>query len=93
LERGLEALPQTAVQWQGHVFAVGDFLTVWAVENVVHQLDLASETPAPASALVLARATIEALAEALLPTDWTDEDAILIGTGRHPVPTGSEGLA
>ncbi|QIX27326.1 hypothetical protein ncot_12480 [Nocardioides sp. JQ2195] len=86
LLRGIASLPRGNCLWQGHVFTAGDFLTVWAVEDVVHHLDLRSEDPAPDSALALARATIEALVGEPLPTGWTDLEATLIGTGREPVP-------
>jgi hypothetical protein len=58
----------------------------------VHQLDLRSAVPAPGSGLRLARATIEALIGQPLPGEWTDEDAVLIGTGRAPVPAELAGL-
>lgn len=73
-------------QWQGQVFAPGDFLAIWAVENVVHHLDLLIDDKPPASGVALARATLEALVKEALPADWSDEQALLIGTGRMPVP-------
>lgn len=79
-------------RWQGQVFAPGDFLTIWAVENVVHQLDLLLDAPPPSNALTLARATIETLAADRLPADWTDEQAVLIGAGRLPVPPDTGGV-
>ena len=88
LTRGVGGLPDRACRWQGQVFAPGDFLAVWAVEDVVHHLDLQSPEPPPASALGLSRATIEALLGEPLPRSWTDEEATLIGTGRSPVPVG-----
>lgn len=89
VRRGVVAFQDGPRLWQGHVFAAGDFLAVWAVEDVVHQLDLLSDEPAPAAGLQMARATIEALVEEPLPTTWTDLDAVLIGCGRLPVPAGS----
>lgn len=88
LRRGVDSFSDRPCLWQGHNFRAGDFLAVWAVENVVHQLDLVSEEPPPSSALTLSRATIEALVGQPLPTTWTDEEATLIGTGRLPVPDG-----
>ena len=73
-------------QWQGQVFAPGDFLTIWAVENVVHHLDLLVDDEPPSNGVALARATLEALVKDALPADWTDEHAVLIGTGRVPAP-------
>lgn len=89
LLRGVEACEDGQRLWQGHVFASGDFLAVWAVENVVHQLDLIAEEPAPSSALQLTRSTIQELVGDPLPSSWSDIDAVLIGTGREPVPRGS----
>lgn len=86
LLRGIELLPDSNRSWQGHVFAAGDFLAIWAVEDVVHQLDLLAGAPAPPSGLRLARRTIEALVEEELPAAWNDEQAVLIGTGRLAVP-------
>jgi hypothetical protein len=61
LLRGTASCAEGHYLWQGHVFTAGDFLTIWAVEDVIHQLDLVSEVPAPTSALDLARATIAEL--------------------------------
>lgn len=88
LLRGIRSLPDRTCLWQGHVFTAGDFLTVWAVEDVVHQLDLDSEVPPQAEGLALARTTVEARIGQSLPADWDDERAVLIGTGRVPVPEG-----
>lgn len=93
LSVGVERRGERPCAWQGHVFAPGDFLAVWAVEHVVHQLDLLSEERPPASALGLARTTVEALVESPLPASWSDEEAVLIGAGRLPVPSGQEELA
>jgi hypothetical protein len=83
---GSGTLGMQACRWQGQVFAPGDFLTIWAVENVVHHLDLLVDDPPPQGGLALARATIEALAADPLPAGWPDEQAVLVGTGRLPVP-------
>lgn len=93
LLRGVDALAEGHHLWQGHVFTAGDFLAIWAVEHVVHQLDLLSDVPVPPDALALTRATVEALAGSPLPSAWTDEVAALAGTGRVPVPDGAGALA
>lgn len=93
LRQGVGSLQDRRRLWQGHVFAAGDFLAIWAVENVVHHLDLLSDEPAPPTALALARATLEALTEQPMPTMWSDEKAVLIGTGRAAVPDGHGALA
>lgn len=93
LLRGIGAFQDGRYLWQGHVFTAGDFLAVWAVENVVHQLDLLSDEPVPPDGLTLARKTIEALVGEPLPTAWDDRSATLIGTGRMAVPPGAGSLA
>jgi hypothetical protein len=93
VRRGVISFQDHPCLWQGQVFRPGDFLAVWAVEDVVHHLDLLASEPAPSRALTLARRTIEALVNEPLPTTWTDEDAALIGTGRLSVPDGSGPLA
>ncbi|HLI25398.1 MAG TPA: maleylpyruvate isomerase N-terminal domain-containing protein [Acidimicrobiales bacterium] len=90
---GGRAMGGRPCRWQGQVFAPGDFLAIWAVENVVHHLDLLVEGRPPSSGLTLARATVEALAEEPLPGEWTDEQAVLIGTGRLPVPAEAATLS
>lgn len=89
LLRGVRDCSEGNLQWDGHVFTVGDFLAVWAVEDVVHQLDLMCDEPAASSALSLARRTTESLSGQQLPASWSDAEVALIGTGREPVPAGS----
>lgn len=93
LLRGVAACREGHYLWQDQVFAAGDFLAIWAVEDVVHHLDLESEEPAPASALALTRGTIEALIGTPSPSAWSDVDAALIGTGRVPVPADGGAIA
>jgi hypothetical protein len=88
VSRGVNHFQDRPCLWQGHVFTAGDFLAVWAVEHVVHHLDLLSDEPAPASALRLARLTIEALIAQPLPDVSDDEEAVLMGTGRVPLREG-----
>jgi uncharacterized protein (TIGR03083 family) len=79
------ALAPGSLSFQGHVLSTGDFLATWAVELAVHHLDLGRELdlapPAP-PAMRLARATVESLAGGGLPGTWSDETAVLLGTGR-----------
>lgn len=94
LRIGVQRFGDQRCTWQGHVFAPGDYLAIWAVENAVHHLDLRSDDPAPAEAMAITRATVEALLGGPLPGDWSDEEAALVGAGRVPVPEGSAaGLA
>lgn len=91
--RGVAAMADRPHLWQGHVFTAGDFLAVWAVENVVHQLDLSLAAPTPTTALALARDTVEAIVGQPLPTAWVDEHAVLVGTGRLAIPDEASELA
>ncbi|HEY0951369.1 maleylpyruvate isomerase N-terminal domain-containing protein [Nocardioides sp.] len=59
--RGAASCAEGHYLWQGHVFTAGDFLAIWAVEDVIHQLDLLGDRPVPPDALTLARATEAAL--------------------------------
>lgn len=93
LLRGVGGCREGRYLWQGHVFTAGDFLAIWAVEDVVHHLDLRVGEDPPSGGLGLARATIEALAGEPLPATWSDADAVLIGTGRVPVPDGAGAVA
>ncbi|MBS46039.1 MAG: maleylpyruvate isomerase [Nocardioides sp.] len=86
LLRGVAGCPDRPVTWIGQVFTAGDFLAVWAVENVVHHLDLDVEVPPTESGLLLTRATVEALARGPVPASWSDVDTVLHGTGRSTDP-------
>lgn len=82
-------VPEAHLDFQGQVIDAGDFFATWAVELAVHHLDLTPELlvapPTPAS-LRLARRTVTELAGGPLPTSLSDADAVLIGTGRVPLP-------
>jgi uncharacterized protein (TIGR03083 family) len=81
----VEALPDGVVATQGRSMRTGDFLAAWALELAVHHLDLGAElslSPPAATALGLARATVEELAGGRLP--WDDDTTVLIATGRVP---------
>ncbi|TQM45310.1 maleylpyruvate isomerase N-terminal domain-containing protein [Pseudonocardia cypriaca] len=85
LAAAVEVLPDGVVATQGHAMRTGDFLASWALELAVHHLDLGAEltlSPPAATALALARTTVEELAGGRLP--WDDDTTVLIGTGRVP---------
>lgn len=94
--RGAESLADRHVAWQGQVFTPGDFLVIWAVEDVIHQLDLDLDAdrgaPLPPAALDLGRATVEALADPF-PAGWAAHEVVLVGTGRSAVPDDLGALA
>jgi hypothetical protein len=88
--RTVGQLNAAAVNFQGHVLTSGDFLATWAAELAVHHLDLdlGPELPGPdPAALGLARQTADALAGQPSPTGWDDEQAVLVGWGRLPLPS------
>nr|WP_246314556.1 maleylpyruvate isomerase N-terminal domain-containing protein [Kineococcus aurantiacus] len=83
LGRGLGRTPAGRVGFQGQVLSTGDFLGSWAVELAVHHLDLdLVAAPPAASALRVARRTVEDLAGGAVPADWDDATVVLAGTGR-----------
>ncbi|GAB3455012.1 maleylpyruvate isomerase N-terminal domain-containing protein [Kineococcus endophyticus] len=83
LARGVERAPEGRIVFQDMTFSTGDFLGSWAVELAVHHLDLELiADPPAASALHLARRTVEDLTDTAVPTDWDDATAVLAGTGR-----------
>ncbi len=87
LVRAVRAAAAGSVRFQGHVLATGDFLATWAVELAVHHLDLGRELDLPdphPGALRTARDTVQALVGEL-PAQWSDETAVLVGTGRLPL--------
>ena len=92
LVTALDALQDRPRAFQGHVLTAGDLCATWAVENAVHHLDLLEPPEPPASALGLARATVEAIAGAV-PSSWSDVDTVLVGAGRRPVPADAGGVA
>ena len=87
--RAASRLPASNLDFQGHVISTGDFYATWAVELAVHHLDLGLELiiepPAP-GAWELTRRTVETLAGGAFPSDVSETDVILIGTGRLAAP-------
>ncbi len=94
LRIALGRMPDHPVLFQGKVMASGDFLATWVVELAVHQLDLGEDGGHPsAAALDVVRRTVEAVADADLPSAWSGEDTALIALGRAPLPDDAAGLA
>lgn len=83
--RAVHTLPECVVDFQGKRMASGDFLGTWVVELAVHQLDLWLEDDVPPG-MAWARRTVEALADAELPSELDDRTAVLLGLGRVPWP-------
>jgi hypothetical protein len=85
--------PAVRVGTRDEVLAVGDYLSAYVVEWTLHHLDLIAHLPSaaepPAETLAATRASLEKIAGAAFPAALSDEDALLIGTGRR-APTGEE---
>jgi uncharacterized protein (TIGR03083 family) len=79
--------PGLRVSTRDEVLTVGDYLTAYVMEWTLHHLDLAAHLPQleapPAEALARCRAMLEEMAGAAFPASFTDEDVLLIGTGRR----------
>lgn len=84
----LRSMPERQVEFQGKRMRSGDFLATWVVELAVHQLDLGIDGHEPCG-LGWTRRTLEAIAEADLPSGLDDRSAVLVGLGRVPAPTGT----
>ncbi|MEU9378888.1 maleylpyruvate isomerase N-terminal domain-containing protein [Streptomyces sp. NPDC048255] len=82
--------------WVGtrdEVLTAGDYLSAYVLEWTLHHLDLVAHLPAvpgpPAEGLARSREMLEEIAGASFPASFSDEDALLVGTGRR-VPTATE---
>ncbi|MEU5978387.1 maleylpyruvate isomerase N-terminal domain-containing protein [Streptomyces sp. NPDC047315] len=79
--------PALRVSTRDVVLTAGDYLHAYVMEWTLHHLDLVAHLPKaprpPAEALAGARALLEEIADAAFPASWTDEDALLVGTGRR----------
>ncbi|MEW2120305.1 maleylpyruvate isomerase N-terminal domain-containing protein [Streptomyces sp. NPDC005474] len=89
--------PAVRIGTRGEVLTVGDYLSAYVIEWTLHHLDLIAHLPHPAQSppaetLAVARASLEAIAGARFPAAFSDELALLIGTGRR-TPTDSETAA
>ncbi|MFD0356185.1 maleylpyruvate isomerase N-terminal domain-containing protein [Streptomyces sp. NPDC127110] len=93
---GALADPTARVGTRDQVLTAGDYLSAYVLEWTLHHLDLVAHLPhaprPPAEALAGARALLERIAGAALPARFTDEDALLVGTGRR-APTPAEAAA
>ncbi|TCC45264.1 maleylpyruvate isomerase [Kribbella capetownensis] len=81
------------VSTKEQVLTVGDYLSAYVLEWTLHHLDLIAHRPSadapPAETLAAARALLEEIAEASFPTEFSDTDVLLMGTGRR-TPTDAE---
>jgi hypothetical protein len=87
------AEPTLRVSTQGEVLTVGEYLSAYVYEWTLHHLDLRAHLPAvprpPAEGLAHARALLEGVLGAALPGTLSDEEALLLGTGRRD-PTDAQ---
>ncbi|MFI8992885.1 maleylpyruvate isomerase N-terminal domain-containing protein [Streptomyces sp. NPDC053542] len=85
--------PDLRVSTQDMVLTAGDYLTAYVLEWTLHHLDLVAhlpDTPGPAAeGLARSREMLERIAGAAFPASFSDEDALLVGTGRR-APTEAE---
>lgn len=88
--------PAARVGTRDEVLTVGDYLSAYVLEWTLHHLDLIAHLPSvagpPAESLTAARAGLERIAGARFPAPFSDEDALLVGTGRR-APTDAETAA
>lgn len=75
------------------VLTVADYLGAYVLEWTLHHLDLITHLPdvagPPTEGLARARAMLEEIAGAAFPASFSDEDALVVGTGRR-TPTDAE---
>ncbi|MFG2888368.1 maleylpyruvate isomerase N-terminal domain-containing protein [Streptomyces sp. NPDC048248] len=85
--------PTVRVSTRDQVLTTGDYLSAYLLEWSLHHLDLIAHLPSaaepPAETLSAARAALEKIAGTAFPVSLSDEDALLIGTGRR-TPTAAE---
>ncbi|MEU9036287.1 maleylpyruvate isomerase N-terminal domain-containing protein [Streptomyces sp. NPDC048352] len=86
------------VSTREQVLTVGDYLDAYVLEWTLHHLDLTARLPhaerPPAEGLARSRALLERIAGGAFPASFSDEDALLIGTGRRaPGPAEQAALA
>ncbi|MFG2004084.1 maleylpyruvate isomerase N-terminal domain-containing protein [Spirillospora sp. NPDC048911] len=85
--------PGLRVGTRDEVLTVGDYLSVYVMEWTLHHLDLMAHlpdvAPPPAEGLARAREMLEVIAGTAFPASFSDQDALLVGTGRR-APTDAE---
>lgn len=84
--------PLLRVGTKGKVLTAGDYLSAYVLEWTLHHLDLIAYLPAaqpPVETLTAVRSLLEQVVGTPFPPRFSDEDALLIGTGRR-TPTTAE---
>ncbi|MBD0424513.1 maleylpyruvate isomerase N-terminal domain-containing protein [Streptomyces sp. TRM S81-3] len=79
--------PTARVGTRDQVLTAGDYLSAYVLEWTLHHLDLIAHLPdaaePPAEGLARSREMLEKIAGVAFPPSFSDEDALLIGTGRR----------
>ncbi|MFJ6615085.1 maleylpyruvate isomerase N-terminal domain-containing protein [Streptomyces sp. NPDC091289] len=85
--------PALRVSTRGEVLTAGDYLSAYVLEWTLHHLDLVMHLPdaagPPPEGLARLRESIERISGAAFPASFSDEDVLLVGTGRR-APTEAE---
>ncbi len=85
--------PDLRVSTCGEVLTAGDYLSAYVLEWTLHHLDLVMHLPdaagPPREGLARSREMIERIGGTAFPSSFTDEDVLLVGTGRR-APTDAE---
>ncbi|GAP50561.1 mycothiol maleylpyruvate isomerase N-terminal domain protein [Streptomyces azureus] len=80
--------PGLRVGTRDEVLTVGDYLSTYVMEWTLHHLDLIAHLPAaappPSEGLARSREMLERIAGSAFPPSFSDQDALLVGTGRRP---------
>lgn len=80
----------------GAQLTAGDYLSAYVLEWTLHHLDLTVNLPdaagPPVNGLTRSREMLEMIAGTEFPASFSDEDALLIGTGRR-APTEADKAA
>jgi uncharacterized protein (TIGR03083 family) len=85
--------PGVRVGTRDEVLTAGDYLSAYVLEWTLHHLDLVAHLPdaagPPAEGLARSREMLEKIAGTAFPASFSDEDALLVGTGRR-APTDAQ---
>ncbi|WP_327581452.1 maleylpyruvate isomerase N-terminal domain-containing protein [Nonomuraea sp. NBC_00507] len=88
--------PGLRVATRDEVLTAGDYLAAYVLEWTLHHLDLVAHLPEvsgpPAEGLARSREMLEKIAGAAFPAAFSDQDALLVGTGRR-APSDAEKAA
>ncbi|WIV56645.1 maleylpyruvate isomerase N-terminal domain-containing protein [Amycolatopsis nalaikhensis] len=90
------AAPGMRVSTQEMVLTAGDYLSAYVLEWTLHHLDLVAHVPSvagpPEEGLARTREMVETIAGTAFPATFSDEDVLLVATGRRE-PTSAEAAA